>query len=359
MSVFLMAGGGTGGHVIPGLAVARELQRRGHEPVFAGTRHGYEAALVPAQGFAIDFIEIGGLNRVGVAQTLKTLLLLPPSVFAALNILKRRRPAALFSMGGYAAGPLMMAGQLRRLPMIVMEPNAMPGVTSRMFAKWVKRALVSFPESERYFPAGRTEITGLPVRPEFFALPAKPREDVLTILVTGGSRGSRTLNNACRAAWPLFQKAPFRVRLIHQAGKDAWRAVADEFAATGLDGEVTAFIDDMPAAFGRADVIVSRSGAGAVAELAAAGKPAILVPFPFAADDHQYHNAKALTDGGAARLVRDAELTGERLYKEISELAAQPDTLPHMAAAARHFARPGAAERAADLLEQLSFSVKA
>jgi len=349
-----MAGGGTGGHVIPGLAVARELRRRGHTPVFVGTRSGYEATLVPAEGFALEFIEIGGLNRVGAAQMLKTLWQLPWSVVAAARMIRRLGPAAVFSLGGYAAGPVMAAAKLKGLPVVVMEPNALPGFTSRHFGRWVRRAMVNFAETEKYFPRGRTEITGMPVRAEFFTIPVKAREEVFTVLITGGSRGSRTLNNAARAGWPLFQKAPFRVRLIHQAGREAWEALAAEFAATGLEGEVTAFVSDMPGAFGRADLIVSRSGAGTVSEIAAAGKPAILVPFPYAADDHQYYNAKVLADAGAARLVRDADFTGERLFREVSELASAPEALTGMGAAARTLARAGAAERAATILEELS-----
>lgn len=359
MSVFLMAGGGTGGHVIPGLAVARELRGRGHLPVFVGTRAGYEASLVPPEGFDIEFIEIGGLNRVGLARMAKTLWQLPLSVLAARSVIARRRPAAVFSMGGYAAGPVMLAAKLAGIPVVVMEPNALPGFTSRRFGRWVDRALLSFPESRQYFPEGRTELTGLPVRPEFFTIPRKAPGPVFTLLITGGSRGSRTLNNAARGSWPLFQQASFRVNLIHQAGKESWREIAADFSRTGLEGEVVPFIADMPAAFGRADLIVGRSGAGAVSELAAAGKPSILVPFPFAADDHQYFNAKALAEAGAARLVRDAEFDGARLFHDAAELAGDPGLLERMGLAARSFARPGAAERAATILESLSFHGKA
>jgi len=351
---FLMAGGGTGGHVIPLLAVARELRRRGHKPFFVGTRRGLEARLVPAEGFPIEWIEIGGLNRVGWRQRLETLWQLPAGVARCWARYGARRVAAVFSLGGYVAGPPMIAAWLRRIPVVLMEPNALPGFTARRMGRWVDRALVSFPEAQPYFPAGRTELTGLPVREEFFQVPAKPRGDTLTVLITGGSRGSRTLNQAAREAWPLLRRAPFAVRWIHQAGQDAAPEISREFAASGLDGRVAAFIDDMPAAFAEADLVVGRSGAGAVAELAAAGKPSILAPFPYAADDHQTANAQALERAGAARLVPDHEMTGERLARELTALAAEPGLLDRMGAAARRLARPGAAARAADLLEQLS-----
>jgi UDP-N-acetylglucosamine--N-acetylmuramyl-(pentapeptide) pyrophosphoryl-undecaprenol N-acetylglucosamine transferase len=215
------------------------------------------------------------------------------------------------------------------------------------------RALVNFEETVRYFPRGKAELTGIPVRPEFFAIPAQPRGERLSVLITGGSRGSRTLNNAARESWPLFRSAGFQVRLVHQTGPEAYAELARDFAAGGIDGQVAPFIDDLPAAFAAADLVVSRSGAGAVAEIAAAGKAAILVPFPFAADDHQTRNAEALARAGAARLVADREFTGKRLFDEVGALAGEPGAIERTGEAARKFARPGAAARAADILEEL------
>jgi UDP-N-acetylglucosamine--N-acetylmuramyl-(pentapeptide) pyrophosphoryl-undecaprenol N-acetylglucosamine transferase len=349
---FLIIGGGTGGHVIPAIAVARELRDRGHAPLFIGTRNGFEARLVPENGFPIDWIEIGGLKRVGLLRTLQTLAQLPLSIGRVLRLLELRRPAAAFSMGGYVAGPVTVAAWLRRIPVVLMEPNAMPGLTARLSARFVRKALVSFEESARFF-RGKAEITGLPVRPEFFGISRKPREETLTILITGGSRGSRTLNNAARASWPLFRDSGTTVRIIHQAGLEAHAELAREFAVSGLEGEVVPFLTDMPGAFARADLVVSRSGAGAVAELAAARKPSILCPFPFAADDHQLRNAEALQRAGAARLVLDREMTGERLFQEIAGIRKDRAALDRMSEAVARFARPGAAQRAADLLEEL------
>lgn len=341
-----MAGGGTGGHVIPALAVARELRARGHTATFIGTRRGMEAKLVPAENFPIEFIEIGGLNRVGFKRALATLAELPLSVWQAARLLDRARPAAVFSMGGYVAGPVLLAALWKRLPVVVMEPNAMPGFTHRRLARFVCKALVGFEETARWFPKGRTERTGLPVRDEFFAIPAKARGKAITILITGGSQGSRTLNRAAEQSWPLW-KIP--VRLIHQTGPAAFEEIAARFRSAGVEGEVVAFIAAMPKAFEEADMVVSRAGAGAVSEIAAAGKPSILVPLPTAADQHQLRNAEALQKAGAARLVLDAEMTGERLVEEISQMSAE--RLAHMAEAARTLARPGAAQRAAEILE--------
>lgn len=352
-STFVMAGGGTGGHVIPALAVARELASRGHAVRFIGTRRGIEAKLVPAAGFPIDWIEIGGLNRVGWGRMLNSLGELPWSVFHAARLLDREKPAAIFSMGGYVAGPVLLAALWKRLPVVVMEPNAVPGFTHRMLARFIRKALVSFEETVRYFPKGRAEVTGRPVRDEFFAIAPKPRADAVTVLITGGSQGSATLNRAAEQSWPLWKKGS--VRLIHQTGERAFEDLAAKFQASGMVGEISPFVEDMAAAFAQADVIVSRSG-GTVSEIAAAGKPSILVPLPTAADQHQLRNAEAFVKAGAARLVLDAEMTGARLVEEVTELTREPGALEKMSEAARGLARPGAAARAADVLEGLDLS---
>jgi UDP-N-acetylglucosamine--N-acetylmuramyl-(pentapeptide) pyrophosphoryl-undecaprenol N-acetylglucosamine transferase len=346
-----MAGGGTGGHVIPALAVARELRARGHEPFFVGTERGMEAKLVPAEGFELQRIDIGGLNRVSMQQKVITMAKLPLTTLGCGKFV--RDSAAVFSMGGYVAGPPVMAALLRRKPVVVMEPNAIPGFTNRIISRFVTRALISFSATEKYFPKAKTEMTGLPVREEFFRIPARTRGEALHVLVTGGSQGSRTLNQAARASWPLLRNAGFPIRLVHQTGARDFEELRGAFAESGVDGEITPFIANMPAAFAEADLVVCRSGAGAVSELAAAGKPSILVPFPFAADDHQTRNAEAMQNGGAARLIRDAELTGERLFSAITE-ASPAKTLENMAQAARALAKPGAARRAAEILEEVA-----
>ncbi len=347
-SPFLMAGGGTGGHIIPALAVARELRGRGRKVFFVGTERGLESRLVPAEGFELKTVSIGGLNRVGLLQKLKTMINLP---IATLGCLKYT-PEAVFSMGGYVAGPPVLAALLRRTPVVVMEPNAVAGLTNRLIGRFVSRALISFEETARYFPRGRTEITGLPVREEFFRIPPKPRGGILQLLITGGSQGSSTLNRAARQSWQKFRNAGFPVQIVHQTGSRDFEEIRTEFAKSGLTGSVVPFISDMPEAFAQADLVICRSGAGTVSELAAAGRPSILVPFPFAADDHQTRNAEAFQRGGAARLVRDAEFSGEKLFESVSEIAAGSFSLEKMAAAARQFAKPGAARRAADILEE-------
>jgi UDP-N-acetylglucosamine--N-acetylmuramyl-(pentapeptide) pyrophosphoryl-undecaprenol N-acetylglucosamine transferase len=351
-----MAGGGSGGHVIPALAVARELRARGHVVRFIGTRRGMEAKLVPREGFPIEWIEIGGLKRVGLRKLLVSLAELPWSVWQAARMLRRAAPSAVFSTGGYVAGPVLLAAIWSRVPVVMMEPNAVPGFTHRRLARFAARGLVSFPETLRWFPkdhhgGDRAEVTGLPIREEFFRVPpAQPKP--FTVLITGGSQGSRTLNRAAEESWPLLDRNI--VSMIHQTGASAFEELAPRFRASGVPGEISAFLEDMPGAFARAHLVVSRAGMGAVSEIAAAGKPSILVPLPTASDQHQLRNAEALEKAGAALLILDQDMTGARLAQEIARLSADPALLKRMGDAVRAFARPGAARRAADILESFA-----
>jgi UDP-N-acetylglucosamine--N-acetylmuramyl-(pentapeptide) pyrophosphoryl-undecaprenol N-acetylglucosamine transferase len=354
---FVMTGGGTGGHVFPALAVARVLRERGHKLLFIGTREGMEARLVPESGLEIEFIRSGGLKRVGLRRQIQTAALLPASIGAAWQFLKRFRPGAVFSMGGYVAAPVMAAALLSRIPLVVMEPNALPGLANRRVAGRVYRALVGFETTKAWFPQGRCEVTGLPVRPEFFHIPPK-REGAFTVLITGGSRGARTLNRASRESWILFRESKTPVRIVHQTGAAEYESLAKAFAGAGLEGEVVPFIRDMPEAFANADIVVARAGAGSVNEIAAAGMASVLVPLPFAADDHQRKNADVLVKAAAARMVPDGEMNGTRLFQEIESLRGDREQLDAMRARVRQFAKPGAAERAAEILEEAAAGKK-
>lgn len=348
---FVMTGGGTGGHVFPALAVARLLRERGHKLLFIGTRAGMEARLVPEAGYEIEFVRSGSLKRVGMRQRFQTAWQLPLGIATASRRLQRFGAHAVFSTGGFVAGPVMAAAVLRRVPLIVMEPNAIPGFANRRVAGRVYRALIGFESTRKWFPTGKSEVTGLPVRPEFFGVQPK-QGGTFTVLITGGSRGARTLNRASRECWPLLKESGAPIRIVHQTGAAEHEELARQFATAGVEGEVVPFIRDMPEVFAQADLIVSRAGAGAVNEIAAAGMPSIFVPLPFAADDHQRRNAEAFVQAGAARMVLDAEMNGQRLFREIEDLRRNPADLDRMRTSVRQFARPGAAERAADLLEE-------
>jgi UDP-N-acetylglucosamine--N-acetylmuramyl-(pentapeptide) pyrophosphoryl-undecaprenol N-acetylglucosamine transferase len=350
---FVLTGGGTGGHVFPALAVANVLRERGHKLLFIGTHEGIESRLVPEAGYAMEFIRSGGLNRVGLGKRLRSTMQLPVAIATARRVLRRFRSNAVFSMGGFVAGPVMIAAILSRIPLIVMEPNAVPGFANRKVARHVYRALLGFESTRACFPPGRSEVTGLPVRSEFFSLEPKGGGD-FTVLITGGSRGARTLNRASRESWQFFGERRSAVHIIHQTGAAEHEALAREFASSKLQGEVVPFISNMACAFARADVVIARAGAGSVNEIAAGGMASILVPFPFAADDHQRKNAQALVDADAARMVADAEMNGERLFREVEFVRNRPEYLAMLRERVRRFAHPAAAERAAEVLEEAS-----
>lgn len=354
-----MAGGGTGGHVMPLLAVAEELRRRGHEPFFIGTRQGFEARLVPARGFPIEFVEVSGFQGAGLAAKLKLLLQLPKSILRSAHFIRAQQCRACFSLGGYVAAPPVMASLWKKLPLVVMEPNAMPGLVNRLFGRYAVKALLSFEAARSYFRPAAVEISGLPVREEFFRIEPKPRGPIFQVFVTGGSQGSQTINRALRELWPLLAADPsLRIKILHQCGRREEESLREAFSESGFAGrfeyELTAFVDDMPAAFAAADLIICRAGAGTISELMASGRASILIPYPFAADDHQTRNAQAMLASGAALLLADRECNGPALFRLISNLAADPAALSRMASSARALSRPGAAARAADLLEQLA-----
>lgn len=336
--------------MFPALAVARVLRDRGHSVLFIGSREKMEARLVPEAGFEIRFVRTGALNRVDLLTRIRSAFRIPVGIVDAWCILRAFRPNVVFSTGGYVAGPVMLAAILRRVPLVILEPNATPGLANRMVRRFVHRALLGFELTRRWFAPSRSEVLGLPVRSEFFRIERKPHER-FTILVTGGSLGARTLNRASRESWSLLHPVRDMIRLVHQSGPHEYEGLQREFQQSGLEGEVVPFLPDMPAAFAEADLVVARAGAGSVNEIAAGGMASVLVPLPFAADDHQRRNAEALVAAGAAVMVLDAELNGQRLFEEVEKLRGDPAALARMRAGAKKFAKPDAALRAADILE--------
>lgn len=349
----LVAGGGTGGHVIPALAIALELKALYNaEIVFVGTARGIETRLVPAAGFDLELIAVGALNRVDFATKLKTLFDLPRALLQATRIIANFRPDVMIGVGGYASGPAMLAGGLMNLPMLAFEPNLVPGIANRLAAPMVKAAAVHFAATQRYFR--NAIVTGVPVRHEFFQLPARSPDAPPTLLVFGGSQGAHAINMAVAESFPLLARTVPGIHVIHQTGERDLAEVELAVAASGISADVSAFIDDMPAAFARADLLLCRSGAGTVAEVAAAGKPAMFVPLPTAADDHQHHNAEPLADAGAAQLLPQTELTSERLVRDVASLLRDPRQLAAMSTATRQFAHPDAAAQIARLTVRIA-----
>ena len=343
----ILAGGGTGGHVIPALAIANELrQRYGAELLFVGTSRGIENRLVPAAGYQLKLIEVGALNRVSLMTRFKTMVSLPLAVLAARKLLRQFNPDVVIGVGGYASGPVMLAATRGRYPTLIFEPNVVLGFANRVVAKRVDMACVHFQETCRFFR--KCEVTGVPVRAEFFNIQAKTG-GAPTLLLFGGSQGARALNRALpAAARELLQRVP-GLHIVHQTGKADFDQCRSEYDHAGVPAEVSPFIDRMADAFANADLLICRSGASTVAEVAAAGKPAIFVPLPTAADDHQKRNAEAFAKREAGVLLEQEELTATRLVDVVAGLLADRGRLLRMGAAARELAHPGAAARIAEL----------
>jgi UDP-N-acetylglucosamine--N-acetylmuramyl-(pentapeptide) pyrophosphoryl-undecaprenol N-acetylglucosamine transferase len=342
--------GGTGGHVFPALALARLLRERSRRVVWLGTRRGLEARVVPAEGFPVEWLGVGGLRGKSVLTLLAAPFTVLRALWQALAVMRRHRPGVVVGLGGFVTGPGGVAAWLCRRPLIVHEQNAIAGFTNRCLAPLAREVLTAFPSAL----AGRRRVRmiGNPVRTDIAMLPSPAarfagREGPLRLLVVGGSLGARRLNEAVPRALAQLQReggAP-RFSVRHQAGETLIDAARLAYDAAGVAGEVTPFIADMAEALGWADLVVCRAGALTIAELAAAGVGAILVPYPHAVDDHQTHNARYLVEAGAARLVADAELTAERLAGELSVLCTEGRAgLQRLAEAARRAALPHAAE---------------
>jgi UDP-N-acetylglucosamine--N-acetylmuramyl-(pentapeptide) pyrophosphoryl-undecaprenol N-acetylglucosamine transferase len=351
----LIAGGGTGGHIIPALAVARELSRQcGAEIVFVGTARGLELKLVPEAGFTLRLIDVGPLNRVSLLTRLRTLIRLPGSIVQCRRLIREFRPDAVFSVGGYASGPAMAAALWMKIPTMTYEPNAMPGLANRLVGRRVQAAAINFPAASRWFR--NAEVTGVPVRAEFFGL--EQPKGAPHLFIFGGSQGARILNEKMpRIIRPLLDAVP-GLTVLHQSGMRNFESTEAAYRESGADParwQVQPFLNDMAAQFARAHLILSRSGATTVAEESAAGKPALLVPFAAAADEHQRRNAEAMQAAGAAVVLLEPELEAPgKLLDTLTALLASPERLNAMAQAARSQEHPGAAERIAARLIELA-----
>jgi UDP-N-acetylglucosamine--N-acetylmuramyl-(pentapeptide) pyrophosphoryl-undecaprenol N-acetylglucosamine transferase len=348
----LIAGGGTGGHVIPALAVARELKARyGAEVLFVGTARGMENRLVPQAGFQLALVKVGALKNVSLAARLRTLLNLPRAIFQARKIIRSFRPDVVIGVGGYASGPGMAAAILGRIPTLAFEPNLVPGFANKVVGRWVSAGAVHFEQTKQYFRNAR--VVGVPVRPEFFNVAGQTQNHPPTLLVFGGSQGASAINRAATAAIPEVLRRLPELHVIHQTGERDYNDVQAAYSRAGTSAEVSAFIDNMPQAFGRADLLLCRSGASTVAEITAAGKLAIFVPFPRAADDHQRRNAEVLAEAGAAVVVPESELTPENLAGTVIDLLSDKERLREMAEKARALGRKDAAAEMAQIAVEL------
>ena len=362
----LLAAGGTGGHLFPGIAVAQIAQREAAaEVLFVGTLQGMEQEVIPRLGFTLQFIPAEQLRGRSVWGGLRALWAALRSISSAWRILSEFAPDLIFSIGGYASGPTVVAGWIRRIPCVLLEPNAIPGLTNRLLGRLATRVCVGFPRTVASFPDGKAVCTGNPVRWKAEDLPTlrgaeeKTGKRVsFTVLIVGGSAGARRLNQTLPYAFAqLSQLAQLdkevdsagMLRIIHQTGKAAHAEVLHMYEQLGVEAEVVAFIESMDTAYAAADLVICRAGATTVAELTALGKPAIFVPYPYAADDHQRANAEVLVQAGAALMILDTELSAEQMSQTIQVLMKDQSRLKSMAYAA---AALGKADATAAVLKE-------
>src|SRR5713101_3904065 len=349
----LIAGGGTGGHVFPALAIAQEWLSRGNERevVLVGTERGIEMKLVPQTGLPLETLRVAGLKGKGGATLLKNLAMLAPAMLDARRVFVKHKPIAAFGVGGYAAGPMLLATWLGRVPNVIFEPNAEPGFTNKVLARISTRIATGYEVSARAW-GKKAIVTGCPVRTEFFSITPRPLGKPFRLLITGGSQGALPINRTFVDAMDQLASRKNELAIVHQTGERDYNAVRTAYARREIHAEVVPFLTDMAERFAWADMIVCRAGAITAAEIAAAGRAAIFIPFGKATDSHQLRNAQEMSRAGAGRLISEAELTAERLTAEIFTLLDQPREIEKLATAARGLARPHAARDIVNLIEE-------
>lgn len=350
----VFAGGGTGGHVYPAIAVAQTLEKRhpGLEVVFIGTGSAFEKRVVEGHGFRLLRVSSAGFLGRSLKAKISALFATGVGLIESLRTLWELKPQAVIGVGGFSSGPVMGAAILLRIPTMIQEQNYSPGLANRILARWVDRIAVSFEET-RELLGDRGEVTGNPIRMEFSAVKVKARGTPFCILIFGGSQGASSLNQRMMEALPLLAPQRLALRFVHMTGEKDFQRVEAAYQSERLEARVVPYLENMAEEYGKADLVIARSGATTVAELTACQKASILVPFPHAAADHQRLNAEKLEQSGAARVIPEKELTGQRLAKEIEDLLKNPDRLTAMERAAARLARPDATVRVVELVEEL------
>lgn len=351
----LIAAGGTGGHIYPGIAVAKEVLKRdsASEILFVGTARGLETKIVPENGFKLSLINSAGLKNVGLMGKLKGLFILPKSFLEARSIIKNFKPDVVVGAGGYVSGPVLLMASLMRVPTLVMDSNALPGFTNRKLAPFVTKAALTFEDALPFF-GKKGIVTGNPVRKEFFEIAPKARDGKMNLLIFGGSQGARAINNAMVEA--LKSLPHERLNIVHQTGEGDFETIKELYNRAGFGdvAEVKPYISNMVDEFAKSDLIICRAGATSCAEIAAAGKAALMIPLPTAADDHQRKNAEALERNGAAQMILQKDLSGKTLAEKITDLINAPEKITAMETAAKKLAKADAAEVTVDLIENLA-----
>jgi len=353
----MIAGGGTGGHLFPGVAVAEELRARDPdaEVLFVGTERGIEARVLPDLGWELALIEVSGIKTVGLRGALRGMVRIPRAMWQSRRLIKRFRPDVVLGVGGYASGPAVLMARLMRRPTAILEQNSIPGLANKILGKVVRAVFLAFEETRRFFRAKKIIMSGNPIRAGILEsleeTATRQPGAVPRVFVFGGSQGAVALNERFAEAAALLAARGFEMTILHQTGKADLEATEARYAEAGISADCRAFIVDMAAEYKRADLIVARSGATSVAELAVVGRPAFLVPYPYAADNHQETNAEELVTAGAAKMFRQADLTAEMLADELAATLGDADTIERMGSAMKALGRPRAAATIVDWCE--------
>ncbi|HEX8826340.1 MAG TPA: undecaprenyldiphospho-muramoylpentapeptide beta-N-acetylglucosaminyltransferase [Archangium sp.] len=355
----LIAGGGTGGHLYPGIALAEEVVTRHHanQVVFVGTERGLEARVVPQAGYPLETIRAQGLKGKGLVGLVKGLLALPMAFIESIRILQRHKPDVVVGVGGYSSGPVVLAAALLGIPTAVQEQNALPGLTNKLLGRVVRVVFTAFEEARPFFPSRKVQLVGNPIRRKLMEnfLRSRMVHDKFSLLVFGGSLGARGINQRMIDALDHLQDIREQLHIVHQTGKNDLETVRKGYADKGFEAQaqVVEYIEDMSSAYARAELVVCRAGATTLSELTVAKKASILIPFPYATDNHQEVNAQSLVKAGAALMFREAELTGEQLAREIRHLKEDPEKRRQMEKKAGLLGRPEASKELADVLVEL------
>lgn len=355
----MIAGGGTGGHIYPAIAIAQEYLRRdaSRKVIFVGTEYGLEKTIVPRAGFPIEFISVGGLKGKSPAQTVTNLFRLPLGFSGAWNVISRHSPSVILGVGGYSSGPVVLIGSLRKIPTLIHEANAAPGLTNRILARFASAVAVAFPVALEVLKRPG-QVTGNPVRAEFFTSTVRPRSErgdgKVRLLVFGGSQGSRILNDTFTGALLFLARLRDRLDIVHQTGPGEHAKVLEAYRSSAFrDARVVPYLEAMSDELASADLVISRSGAMTIGELTALGRGAILVPFALATHNHQEMNARVLEKAGGAVVITESQLSPEKLAGVVSEILADPQRASRMGQAARSLARPRAAGDIVSMIETL------
>ncbi|HLD44126.1 MAG TPA: undecaprenyldiphospho-muramoylpentapeptide beta-N-acetylglucosaminyltransferase [bacterium] len=350
----LIAGGGTGGHIFPGLAIAEEWRQQGGRVIFVGTESGKESKLVPAHGFEIRFIQVGHLKGTSLVNKMKTLWHLPRAVVTAMKIIRQEKPDVVLGIGGYVSGPTCLAAKLLGFPTAITDQNALPGFTNRLLGKIVKKIFTSFAESATYFDPVKVVCTGNPTRAKIQHTAYTRPAEVFCILIFGGSQGAVTLNKIVTTALGQLPEPRTKLKIFHQAGETDQADIETFYQQLNIRATVSRFFNNMAELYAQAHLVICRSGAGSVTELAMSGRPAIFVPYPFAADNHQKKNADVCVAANAGWCFEQKDLNADKLADLLTELFQHPDELSRRAANMLTLARPQAAKDIVTELQSLS-----